>query len=58
MPQNEDSDSHVSLVLSYGQGFFQGACTCGWTSTIGGFEEADLLRAMHAHAVVTFESYR
>jgi hypothetical protein len=51
-------DQHITLLLNYAKGLYQGVCTCGWSSTIGAFEEADLLRAMHAHAVVTFESYR
>ena len=51
-------NEHVTLVLKYEGQYAQGVCTCGWTSTIGLYEEVDLLRAMHAHAVVTFESYR
>jgi len=51
-------DQHITLLLNYSKGFYQGVCTCGWTSTIGPFEEADLMRAMHAHAMVTFGSYR
>jgi hypothetical protein len=51
-------DQHITLLLNYAKGLYQGVCTCGWSSTIGAFEEADLLRAMHAHAVVTFQSYR
>jgi hypothetical protein len=50
-------DKHITLLLNYSKGFYQGVCTCGWTSTIGIFVEADLLRAMHAHAVETFSSY-
>ena len=49
---------HINMVLSLDTKQYQAACTCGWTSTIGPPEEVDLLRAMHAHAVVTFESYR
>jgi hypothetical protein len=37
--------------------FHQALCTCGWMSLIGEKEEVDLLRAMHAHAVVTFGAY-
>ena len=49
---------HLSLVLEFSKGLFQATCACGWISTITYFEEADLLRAMHAHAVVTFGSYQ
>lgn len=51
-------EQHITLMLNHTKGLYQGVCTCGWSSTIGLFEESDLLRAMHAHAVVTFESYR
>jgi len=51
-------DQHITLMLNYTKGLYQGVCTCGWSSSIGQLEESDLLRAMHAHAVVTFESYR
>ncbi len=62
MPQNDgverDGSPCITLLLNYSKGLFQGVCTCGWTSMIGFLEETDLLRAMHAHAVATFESYR
>ena len=48
---------HLSQVLEVTKGHFQGYCSCGWTTTISYFEEVDLLRAMHAHAVVTFTNY-
>lgn len=51
-------DQHITLLLSYSKKLYQGVCTCGWTSTICSFEDADLMRAMHAHAVVTFGSYQ
>ena len=51
-------DQHITLLLNYSKKLFQGVCTCGWTSTICSFEEADLMRAMHAHAVVTFTNYQ
>jgi hypothetical protein len=51
-------EQHITLILNYSKHLFQGVCTCGWTSTIGALVEADLLRAMHAHAVETFDSYR
>jgi hypothetical protein len=49
---------HLTLVLEFSKGHFQATCACGWSSTITFYEEADLLRAMHAHAVVTFASYQ
>jgi hypothetical protein len=49
---------HLTLVLEFSKGHFQATCACGWSSTITFYEEADLLRAMHAHAVVTFKSYQ
>jgi hypothetical protein len=49
---------HLTLVLEFSRGQYQASCACGWTSTITFYEEADLLRAMHAHAVVTFKSYQ
>ena len=51
-------NGHVSEVLIVERPWFQGFCSCGWTSSVTFYEEADLLRAMHAHAVVTFESHR
>ena len=48
---------HVSCVLEIGSGLFQSMCGCGWSSTINYYEHVDLLRAMHAHAVVTFGVY-
>jgi hypothetical protein len=49
---------HANLTCEVEGGFFQAYCACGWSSTISYFEEVDLLRAMHAHAVVAFRSYR
>ena len=49
---------HANVVCEVEGGYHQAYCACGWSSTIGLFEEVDLLRAMHAHAVVTFGSYR
>ena len=51
------SKSHASLVLEIAPEQCQAFCACGWISTITYFEEADLLRALHAHAVVTFKAY-
>jgi len=50
--------SHIATVIDAPGRSFQGLCTCGWSSTFTHYEEADLLRAMHAHAVRTFDSYR
>lgn len=55
---SETGLSHANVVCEVEGGYFQAYCACGWSSTIGLFEEVDLLRAMHAHAVVTFGSYR
>ncbi len=49
--------AHVNVVLNVSSEHFQSICDCGWTSTINAYEYVDLLRAMHAHAVVTFEVY-
>jgi hypothetical protein len=49
---------HVNTVLRFDRKAFQAVCACGWSSTIDYFEAVDLLRAMHAHAVVTFGAYR
>jgi hypothetical protein len=49
---------HANVVCQVEGGYFQAYCVCGWSSTITSFEEADLLRAMHAHAVVTFGGYQ
>jgi hypothetical protein len=48
---------HVNSVLNFNGGFYQAVCACGWSSTIDYYEAVDLLRAMHAHAVVTFQAY-
>ena len=54
---NESDLKHVSFVLPVDQKSYQAVCGCGWTSTINYFEHVDLVRAMHAHAVVTFRAY-
>jgi len=51
-------EKHVNLLLAVTRSHYQAVCSCGWTSTISFYEEVDLLRAMHAHAFVTFESYQ
>ena len=48
---------HANTVLRFEKSLYQAVCACGWTSSIDYFEAVDLLRAMHAHAVVTFGSY-
>ena len=48
---------HLNSVLNFDRQYFQAFCSCGWSSTIDNFETVDLLRAMHAHAMVTFRSY-
>lgn len=47
---------HRNTVVVVGEAF-QALCTCGWLSTINELEHVALLRAMHAHAVVTFGAY-
>ncbi|MGA0853154.1 MAG: hypothetical protein ACO3QQ_07290, partial [Candidatus Nanopelagicaceae bacterium] len=49
---------HANLICEVAGGFFQSYCACGWSSTISFYEEVDLLRAMHAHAVVSFPGFR
>ena len=48
---------HVSTVLHLSGEHYQSFCACGWSSTIHELEHVDLLRAMHVHAMVTFEAY-
>ena len=40
---------HSSAVMDAEPGFFQALCVCGWSSSVGVYEEVDLLRAIHAH---------
>jgi len=54
---SEIKTEHVNTVLTMGPKLYQAVCACGWSSTIGYYEHVDLLRAMHAHAVVTFGAY-
>jgi len=49
---------HANVICQLPSLYYQAYCACGWSSTISFYEEVDLLRAMHAHAVTTFESYR
>ena len=52
------SDPHVSEVLHVNGRVYQGFCTCGWASGVTFYEEADLLRAMHAHEFAVFHIER
>lgn len=49
---------HSNAVFPRGNNFYQAVCSCDWVSTISFYEEVDLLRALHAHAVVTFQAYQ
>ena len=40
---------HLNGVMDAEPGFFQALCVCGWSSSVGVYEEVDLLRAIHAH---------
>lgn len=40
---------HSTILIAAEEAFFQGLCLCGWVSSVTFFEEADLLRALHAH---------
>jgi len=48
---------HISSVFGVKVNQYQAVCACGWLSAIQYYEHVDLLRAMHAHAVVTFGAY-
>lgn len=48
---------HLNEVLHFDKEFYQGICSCGWSSTIDLFETVDLLRAMHAHSFAIFHNY-
>ena len=50
------SEGHVNCVLQVVEKFYQGFCSCGWVSTVQGYEEVDLLRAIHAHEFAVFRS--
>jgi len=52
------SSDHSGTVFEAEGGYFQALCACGWLSTVSYLEEVDLLRAMHAHAYATFNSYQ
>ena len=48
---------HINCTLHIASELYQATCSCGWSSTINYLEYVDLLRALHAHAVVTFGAY-
>lgn len=48
----EGKSEHLNVTLFVSGKYYQGVCTCGWTSSVSYYEEVDLLRAMHAHEVV------
>jgi len=50
--------AHMNVVVELGRALYQASCLCGWMSYSSYYEEVDLLRAMHAHAVTTFQRYR
>ena len=52
------SEPHISEVLQANSRMYQAFCTCGWASGITFYEEADLLRAIHAHDYAVFRSNR
>lgn len=52
-----DQNHHPNAILQIDSDNYQAICGCGWTSTINFYEHVDLLRAMHAHAAVTFKSH-
>ena len=46
--------THGTALLEVGDTSFQAMCVCGWLSLVTFQEEADLLRALHAHEVAVF----
>jgi len=50
--------AHMNVVVELGRALYQASCLCGWMSYSSYYEEVDLLRAMHAHAVTTFQSHQ
>ena len=49
---------HANVICQLPGHYYQAYCACGWSSTISFYEEVDLLRAMHAHVVVSFPGFR
>ena len=50
------SNGHSTCLVEAGQEIFQALCLCGWLTKATFKEEADLLRAIHAHDVKVFNS--
>jgi hypothetical protein len=46
--------THLTVLLEAEGDSYQALCICGWLSQTTYKEEADLLRALHAHEVATF----
>jgi hypothetical protein len=40
---------HTTALVPAEGAFFQALCLCGWVSSVSFMEEADLIRALHAH---------
>jgi hypothetical protein len=40
---------HATALVEAEGAFFQALCLCGWVSSVSFMEEADLIRAIHAH---------
>ena len=40
---------HATALVEAEGAFFQALCLCGWVSSVSFMEEADLIRALHAH---------
>jgi len=45
---------HRTVLAEAESGKFQAICLCGWLSQVTFLEEADLLRALHAHEAAVF----
>ncbi len=48
------SQEHSTCLVEAEHEFYQGLCLCGWYTMVTFKEEADLLRAIHAHEVAVF----
>ena len=48
------SNEHANAVFDVEGTYFQAICACGWVSTVSFLEEADLLRALHAHGIAVY----
>ena len=46
--------THITVLVEAEGGHFQALCWCGWFSAVTFEEEADLLRALHAHEKAVF----